>query len=94
MARLSDQAIAAALEDGLTWRHQGSLLVHDDEFDDFGGAMRYANQVADLAEEHDHHPDIRVHGWNKVRLELSTHSEGGVTDKDVELARRVDAIPR
>ena len=50
------------------------------------------NRVADAAEEANHHPDILVHGWNNVRLTLSTHSKGGLTDADHALARRIDGV--
>ena len=56
------------------------------KFDDFAAAIAFVNRVAELAEAANHHPDILVHGWNKVRLTLSTHSEGGLTDADFELA--------
>ena len=46
------------------------------------------------AEEANHHPDILVHGWNKVRLILSTHSVGGLTQSDLDMARRLDDVPR
>ena len=74
------------------WRSEGDALVRDLEFDDFAGAMAFVNRVADAAEAANHHPDILVHGWNKVRLTLSTHSEGGVTDADHELARTIDDL--
>jgi len=54
--------------------------------------MRFVNRVAEVAEEENHHPDILVHGWNKVRLTLSTHPEGGLTDADHALARRIDEV--
>jgi 4a-hydroxytetrahydrobiopterin dehydratase len=54
--------------------------------------MAFVNHVAEVAEEADHHPDILVHGWNKVRLTLSTHSEGGLTDADHALAARIDEV--
>ena len=54
--------------------------------------MAFVNQVADGAEEANHHPDILVHGWNKVRLTLTTHSEGKLTDNDHAMAERIDAI--
>jgi 4a-hydroxytetrahydrobiopterin dehydratase len=50
------------------------------------------NRVAVLAQDANHHPDILVHGWNKVRLELSTHSAGGLTAADFALAARIDAL--
>jgi 4a-hydroxytetrahydrobiopterin dehydratase len=74
------------------WRTEGDAIVRDFEFGDFAGAMAFVNRVADAAEEADHHPDILVHGWNKVRLTLSTHSEGGVTDADRALARTIDGL--
>jgi 4a-hydroxytetrahydrobiopterin dehydratase len=74
------------------WRQEGEELIRDFEFGDFKGAMAFVNEVADAAEETNHHPDILVHGWNKVRLTLSTHSEGRVTDADREMAQRIDQI--
>ena len=79
-------------EQGKDWRPEGDALVRDFKFKDFTGAMAFVNQVAEIAEERNHHPDILVHGWNKVRLTLSTHSEGGVTDNDRELAEQIDAL--
>ena len=74
------------------WRQEGESLVRDLEFDDFKAAMAFVNRVADAAEEANHHPDILVHGWNQVRLTLSTHSEGGLTRSDLEMAKRIDAL--
>ncbi|HEY8637806.1 MAG TPA: 4a-hydroxytetrahydrobiopterin dehydratase [Solirubrobacteraceae bacterium] len=67
-------------------------LVRDHSFEDFAGAMAFVNRVAEAAERRNHHPDILVHGWNKVRLTFSTHSEGGVTDADHELADETDGL--
>jgi 4a-hydroxytetrahydrobiopterin dehydratase len=58
------------------------------ELDDFVAALAYVNKVGDLAEAADHHPDIDIR-WNKVTLTLSTHSEGGLTQADVELAHQI-----
>ncbi len=74
------------------WRQEGESLVRDREFEDFKSAMAWVNQVADAAEEANHHPDILVHGWNKVRLTLTTHSEGGLTEKDSAMARTIDGL--
>ena len=74
------------------WSEDGGTLVREFECKDFAGAMEFVNRVADLAEEANHHPDILIHGWNKVRLTLSTHSEGRVTEKDHALAERIDAL--
>jgi 4a-hydroxytetrahydrobiopterin dehydratase len=74
------------------WREEGESLVGDFEFKDFAGAMAFANQVGELAEGANHHPDILIHGWNKVRLTLSTHSEGKVTQADHNLAAGIDGL--
>jgi 4a-hydroxytetrahydrobiopterin dehydratase len=74
------------------WREEGSALVRDFEFSNFAAAMAFVNRVADVAEEANHHPDILVHGWNKVRLTLSTHSEGRITDNDHEMASKIDGL--
>jgi 4a-hydroxytetrahydrobiopterin dehydratase len=89
--RLTDEQIAQALE-GSEWTRDGDSIVLDRKFDDFAAAMAYANAVAELAEATNHHPDILVHGWNNVRLTLSTHSAGGLTQNDFDLARGIDGL--
>jgi 4a-hydroxytetrahydrobiopterin dehydratase len=79
-------------EDMSEWRQEGEALVRDLKFGDFAAAMAYVNRVADLAEEVNHHPDILVHGWNHVRLTLTTHSAGRLTENDHDMARRIDAL--
>ena len=91
MARLSESEIEERLP-ATEWRREGEAIVRDWKFDDFAGALAFVNRVGEAAEEANHHPDILVHGWNKVRLTLSTHSEGGLTDADHALARRIDAL--
>jgi len=73
-------------------RQEGESLVRDLQFDDFKTAIAFVNRVADAAEEANHHPDILVHGWNKVRLTLTTHSEGRLTDNDRAMAETIDAL--
>ncbi len=58
-------------------------------FQDFAGALRFVNLVGELAESARHHPDIDIR-WNKVTLVLSTHSAGGLTEKDLDLARQIE----
>jgi 4a-hydroxytetrahydrobiopterin dehydratase len=74
------------------WREEGETLVRDYAFKDFVAAMAFVNRVAEVAEEVNHHPDILVHGWNQVRLTLTTHSEGKVTDSDHAMAQRIDGL--
>jgi 4a-hydroxytetrahydrobiopterin dehydratase len=89
--RLTDDAIEQALE-GSEWRRDGDAIVRDLKFEDFASAMTFVNAVAALAEAANHHPDILIHGWNKVRLELSTHSADGLTQSDLDLARGIDGL--
>jgi 4a-hydroxytetrahydrobiopterin dehydratase len=91
MARLSDDEIEERLADG-AWAREGDAIVRDIELANFGEAMALANRVAEAAEAADHHPDILVHGYKHVRLTLSTHSAGGLTGSDFELARTIDGI--
>jgi 4a-hydroxytetrahydrobiopterin dehydratase len=72
------------------WKQDGEELVRDLEFEDFAAALAFVNRVGEVAEAANHHPDITIHGWNKVRLVLSTHSEGRVTDADHKLAAKID----
>jgi 4a-hydroxytetrahydrobiopterin dehydratase len=66
--------------------------VRDWKLADFAAAIAFVNRVAELAERANHHPDILLHGWNRVRLTLSTHSQGGVTDADIALADEIDLL--
>lgn len=91
MALLSEQEIDRNLASS-DWRREGDAIVREWELESFSQAMEFANRVADAAEAANHHPDIHVHGWNKVRLELSTHSEGGLTQGDFEMAARIDEL--
>ncbi len=60
-------------------------------FSDFNGSVAFVNRVAKVADELNHHPDVHI-SWNKVTLDLVTHSAGGVTQNDIELARRIDPL--
>lgn len=74
------------------WRREGDLLLRDFKFANFKGALEFVNRVAAEAEAMDHHPDILIHGWNNVRLSLMTHSQGGLTEKDFQLAERINRL--
>ena len=74
------------------WREDDGQLVRDLKFSNFAEAMAFVNKVADAAEEANHHPDILIHGWNKVRLSLFTHSEGRITDNDRQMAQTIDGL--
>lgn len=91
MPRLTETEIRALLT-GDVWRREGETIVRDVQLKDFAAAIALVDRVAQLAEAAGHHPDILVHGWNHVRLMLSTHSEGGLTDADFDLAAQLDAL--
>ena len=91
MTLLADTEIAAKLAAG-EWRRDGQTITREWTFEDFAHAIAFVDRVADAAEGANHHPDIHVHGWNKVRLDLSTHSEGGLTQADFDMAVRIDAL--
>jgi 4a-hydroxytetrahydrobiopterin dehydratase len=73
------------------WELEKKHIERAFEFDDFADAIDFVNAVAEVAEEEEHHPDIDIR-YNKVRLILSTHSKGGLTDLDFALAERIDTL--
>jgi 4a-hydroxytetrahydrobiopterin dehydratase len=91
MSLLSDEEVARALVES-PWERAGDAIAREIELADFAAAIALVNRVAAAAEAADHHPDILVHGWNHVRLELSTHSQGGITQADVDMARTLDGV--
>lgn len=91
MARLNDDEIADRLRES-AWEREGDAIVREWKLGDFAEAMGFVNRVAEVAEELNHHPDILVHGWNKVRLTVTNHSEGGLTQADFDLAQRIDGL--
>ena len=91
---LAPNEIDERLEALQDWHRDGEAIVRDVECKDFPAAIAAVNAVAIAAEEANHHPDILVHGWNRVRLTVSTHSAGGLTDADFALAGRLEALLR
>lgn len=89
---LADVDVAEHCKDLPLWRRDGATIVRDVPTSDFAAAVGFVNAVALLAEKADHHPDILIHGWNKVRLVLSTHDQGGLTILDFRLAAQIDAL--
>ena len=78
-------------EDVPNWRREGNCIVRSLRFADFAEAMRFVNNVAEAAEEADHHPDIVIR-WNQVHLSLTTHSKGGLTAADFALAGKIERL--
>jgi 4a-hydroxytetrahydrobiopterin dehydratase len=73
------------------WSREGDTLVRAVESDTFALGIRLVDAVAVVADEVDHHPDIDIR-WTTVTFRLSTHSAGGITDNDIALAKRIDAL--
>jgi 4a-hydroxytetrahydrobiopterin dehydratase len=90
MKKLSQEDIEARLSEFPEWSQNGDSLQRTFGFDNFAGAMLFVNRVADLAEHHQHHPDIMIR-YNKVTLTLSTHDAKGITENDFDLANDLDA---
>jgi 4a-hydroxytetrahydrobiopterin dehydratase len=91
MPALSDQEIERRLAGG-EWARDGQAIVREYRLADFAAAIAFVNRIAEVAERADHHPDIHVYGWNRVRLTLSTHSQGGITEADFALADAIDRL--
>ena len=73
------------------WEQEKKTIERTFEFDDFFQSIDFVDAVAEIAEEQEHHPDIDIR-YNKVRLVLSTHSEGGLTELDFEMAEKIDTL--
>jgi 4a-hydroxytetrahydrobiopterin dehydratase len=91
MATLSDTEVKDALAGAPGWELAGVEIVKQYQFKDFVEAMAFVNRVAEAAEAANHHPDIDIR-WNKVRLALSTHSQGGLTANDFALAGQIEDL--
>jgi len=95
MALLGDADIERELAGLHGWRRgegEPASIERDFEFADFAAALAFVQRVGEAAEAANHHPDILLHGWNKVRLSYSTHSEGGLTAADFAQAGRVSGL--
>lgn len=93
MPRLTDEEITKALEGLPAWTREGESLVRRLTFPSFPDAIAFVVRLSFDAEASDHHPDVAV-SWRRLTVAWSTHSEGGVTQKDVDGARLVDRLLR
>jgi 4a-hydroxytetrahydrobiopterin dehydratase len=91
MELLTDDEIAARLGDSPGWERDRGSIKRTITRSDFRAAIRYVGEVADLAEQANHHPDILIQ-WNRVTLTLSTHSAGGLTAADFALAEQISGL--
>jgi 4a-hydroxytetrahydrobiopterin dehydratase len=91
MALLPDTEIEAFLEAHPEWSQTGAEITRTYQFANFNESMGFVTRVALVSEKADHHPDIDIR-WNKVTLTVSTHSEGGLTARDLDLADTADGL--
>ena len=89
---LTQQQIDVALQEIRGWTQQGDQIVKEIKCKDFQEALALLNAAARKAEEADHHPDMLLHSWNRLKFFVSTHSAGGITENDVALAREIDQL--
>ena len=85
---LSEDAVTAALTDLPGWERDGDAIVRTAKLPSFPIAITVVDRVAAIAEERDHHPDIDIR-WRTLTFRCSTHSEGGITQRDVDLAAAI-----
>ncbi|PKL79995.1 MAG: 4a-hydroxytetrahydrobiopterin dehydratase [Ignavibacteriae bacterium HGW-Ignavibacteriae-4] len=89
---LDDERIDDELEDLVNWKKDGKEIKREIVAADFASAIGFVNSVAIISESMDHHPNIEIYGWNKVRISVSTHDAGGLTELDFKLANKIDSI--
>ncbi|MCU0425069.1 MAG: 4a-hydroxytetrahydrobiopterin dehydratase [Candidatus Kapabacteria bacterium] len=90
--KLSSEAVHSALQQQPAWTLNGNTIERQFKAANFASAVGFINAVAVLADTNDHHPDILLFGWNKVKITLSTHDQGGLTELDFLLAAKIDAL--
>ena len=91
MKKLTEQEIQNKMKEIPNWRYEDDAIVRNWSFNDFSEAMDFINQIARLAEDHDHHPEL-YNVYNKVSLKFSTHDAGGLTNRDFKIAQDIDKL--
>ncbi len=91
MALMAADEIHRRLEEVEGWERSGNSIRKQFKLDDFVGSVAFVDRIVEPAEDMGHHPDLEI-SWNTVTVKLSTHSEGGLTEADFELAKRIDAL--
>jgi len=91
MALMADEEIEARLEELEGWERSGDSIRKQFSFGDFVGSVEFVKRLVAPAEDMGHHPDLEI-SWNKVTVSLATHSQGGITDADFELAGKIEAL--
>jgi 4a-hydroxytetrahydrobiopterin dehydratase len=89
--RLDEAALEQLLASG-AWRREANTITRTFTLKGFKGAIGFVNRIAEAANQANHHPDIHIENYRVVRIVLTTHLTGGISDADVELARRIDEL--
>jgi 4a-hydroxytetrahydrobiopterin dehydratase len=92
MSLLTQDEISKNLSALSGWELEGNQIVKLFQLKDFAEALAFVNKVGVEAEKINHHPDIFIHSWNKVKITTSTHNEGGITKKDFQLAEKIEGL--
>lgn len=92
MALLSDQEIEERLGGLEGWSREGDSITKTFESGDFVGSVKFVESLVEPAEGMNHHPDLEL-SWDKVKVSITNHAQGGLTENDFELARKIDALP-
>ncbi len=92
MTLLSNNEIDSNLKNLPGWIFDNNIITKEYVMKDFNDVLYFVNKIGRSAEAMNHHPDIFMHSWNKVKISISTHDEGGITDKDFELANKIEAL--
>ncbi len=91
MSKLGDSEIESRLADLEGWQRKGDAICKEFERNDFVGSVDFAKSIVEPAEEMGHHPDLAI-SWDTVEVTITTHSEGGLTANDFELAEHIDEL--
>ncbi|MFM8392469.1 MAG: 4a-hydroxytetrahydrobiopterin dehydratase [Acidobacteriota bacterium] len=90
MLKLTDELVNNELKGLSGWLREGDSITKNYQFNDFSEVVSAVNKIAELAEDQNHHPDILMYGWNKLRVTTSTHDANGITGRDFKLASAID----
>jgi 4a-hydroxytetrahydrobiopterin dehydratase len=91
MALLEDQEIEKRLGELEGWERAGDVITKTFENGDFVGSVKFVDSLVEPAEGMNHHPDLEL-SWDKVKVSITNHAEGGLTEADFELAKKIDAL--
>ena len=91
MALLSDQEIDERLQSAAGWQREGDAITKTFERGDFVGSVKFVDQLVEPAEGMNHHPDLEI-SWDKVKVSITNHAQGGLTENDFVLAGKIDAL--